>query len=173
MAFVVETGAGLSNANSYASLDTAIAYALDRGLTFATSPSSLGEQALVRATQAVDSLYRLRFSGTKHNGRSQALEWPRDNATDIDGETIANNEIPIEVIHATCELAVREFTNPNSILPDLERGGAIRAIRAGSVSIEYGSNASNTTVWQTVNGIMASLIGGGVGSSNFAFVTRG
>jgi Putative DnaT-like ssDNA binding protein len=157
MAFVVEDGTGVTGATSYCSEDDFDTYTEDRGYAVVVGDT---EQALVRATQCLDGIYRLQFSGTKTHGRSQSLEWPRTDATDAEGLTLATNEIPIEIIEATCELALRELAAPNSILPDLERGGGIQSLRAGSVAITYTNAAATTTTLQLINGILSSLIGG-------------
>lgn len=156
---VVETGANVSGANGYVTMEACATYAAARGLTFGDSPSTSGEQAIIRATAALDSIYRHALPGYKTNGRSQNLEWPRTAAYDREGLLIATTEIPTEVIQATCEMAVRELATPNSMMPDLERGGAIKSIRAGSVSIDYGANAASQTTYTIIDGLMTSLLG--------------
>lgn len=168
---VVEDGTGVADANSYVSEDTADEYFDDRADTDWSSSSNDAEAALIRASQALDMIYRLRYPGTRANGRDQGLEWPRDNATDINGYTIASDEIPIEVIEATCELAKRERITPGSAMPDLER--AIRSVRAGSVAVEFSSNARASTTYQIVDGIMSNLVGGGGSSLLFGEGSRG
>lgn len=156
MALEVETGAGSGDSNAYVSRADWIAYCAARGL--ASADTEAGDQAIIRATTAIDALYGSRFPGARKNGRGQALQWPRTEAYDADGEEIASDEIPDEVIKATCEFAVRELAEPGSTMPDLERGGAIRALRAGSVSIEYAGNATARTVYSIVDGILATLL---------------
>ncbi|HWV44124.1 DnaT-like ssDNA-binding protein [Pseudorhodoplanes sp.] len=158
MALEVEDGTGKSGAESYVSVADAASYCDARGLMFSTGETVAKEAALRRATTAIDALYGSRFPGARLNGRAQALQWPRTDAYDADGEEIASSEIPDEVIKATCEFAVRELAEPGSTMPDLERGGAIRALRAGSVSIEYAGNATARTVYSIVDGILATLL---------------
>lgn len=172
MALVVEDGTGKEDADSYVELADAVAYAAARGLTFPASPAGPAEAALIRATAAIDATYRARFPGQRTNGRAQSLEWPRKYAGDAAGEPIADDEIPQEVINATCEAAVRELSSPNSMMPDLERGGQIKSLQAGSVAIEYGSNATAQTTFSLIDGILSSLIGGGNGGL-FATAVRG
>ena len=160
---IIEDGTGVAGANSYASVETADSYHSARGNSTWTEASTSPDQgktaALIRATQSLDAIYRSRFPGTKTNGRDQTLEWPRTDATDAEDEVIDDEEIPTEVIHALCELALRELVEAGSTTPDLERGGAIKRLKAGSVEIEYGSNASLNTTFQTVDGILAGLLG--------------
>lgn len=176
MAFVVEDGTGLSTATSYVSEDQADAYFEDRANEDWDTTTGDKEGALVRATQALDAIYRSAYPGTRALGREQALEWPRIDAVDAAGWTVDDQEIPIEVIEATCELALREVLAPGSVLPDLERGGAIKAIKAGSVAIEYADAAGGTTTLQLIDGILGPLIGGSAqsgGGFSFGIVARG
>jgi hypothetical protein len=158
MAFTLEDGTGISDANAYVSLDFCITYCTDRGLTFSTSPSSLGEEAIVRATAALDAMYRFRFNGYKTHGRNQALEWPRTAAYDREGYLISGALIPIEIQNAVSEMAVREYASPGSMLPDLERGGAVQMLRAGSVEVQYAANAAMATTFQLIDGMLTGLL---------------
>ena len=89
----------------------------------------------------------------------QGLGWPRSGATDVDEQEIAEDEVPIEVVEATIELAVRELASPGSTTPDLERGGSVLRVKAGSVEVQYGAQAIPTTTFTLVDGILAPLIG--------------
>jgi hypothetical protein len=158
MTLVVEDGTGLANADAYVSLDDCEAYAAARGLTFATSPSAAGEAAIRVATAFIDNTYRSRFTGQRLNGRSQALEWPRIYATDAAGNDIASDEIPVEIVNATCEAAIREFAAPGTLTPDLERGGGVKRLKAGSVEIEYMAGALAQTLFTAVDAALSGLI---------------
>lgn len=169
MAFTVEDGTGIEGANSYVSENDLGTYTDDRGVTLASGDA---EAALIRATASIDAIYRSRFPGWRTNGRSQGLEWPRSGASDAEGNEIAEDEIPVEIVNAVCEFAVRELTTPGSTAPDLERGGNIRRMKAGSVEIEYGGNATANTVFQIVDGILAGLLGGNSTSQYTASAVR-
>ena len=155
MSIVVEDGTGIADANSYASEDDFDNYTDDRG--YVVTPGDT-EAALIRASRSLDAKYRRRYPGTRLLGRDQGLEWPRQDATDAEGNIIDENEIPEEIIDATCELALRELSSPGSTMPDLERGGAVRRLQAGSVSVEYATSASVTTTFSLVDGILSSLL---------------
>src|SRR5215208_3350644 len=143
MAIIVEDGSGVVGANAYVSVDECAAYCDERGLAFGASPTLTGEQAIIRATEAIDATYGSRFPGYRTYGRDQSLQWPRTAAFDAEGIEIAGDEIPQEIKDATCEAAVRELATPNSMLPDLARGGAIQRVKAGSVEVEYAANAAS------------------------------
>lgn len=152
---IVEDGTGLANANSYASEATFEAYCEPRGLT---AGSGDVEAALVRATAWLDATYRARYPGVKSNGRSQALEWPRGWAEDADGNAISATEVPIEIVNATCEAALRELSEAGSLAPDLERGGDIRRLKAGSVEIEYGAAAPVATTFAAIDNALSGIL---------------
>lgn len=162
---VVEDGSGVEDANSYLDVAAFKEYADARGLSYEGKSDPFIEQALIRGTTWLDSAYRARWPGVRLNGRSQALSWPRFGATDADGEEIAEDEIPQEVLDATAEAAFRELSAPGSLSPDLERGGAVRRLKAGSVEVEYATTAAAGTTFSAIDGILSGLLTGG-GSSD-------
>jgi hypothetical protein len=80
MALVVETGAGLSNADAFGSLADFKTYHDARGNSYATYPDADIEKAIRRATDFLCRYYT--FVGTKKT-KAQALAWPRAKAEDI------------------------------------------------------------------------------------------
>lgn len=166
MALVVENGDGVDGANSYLSQLEFKEYADSRGLSYEGKTGPEIESALIRATAWIDATYRSRWPGTRLNGRSQPLAWPRSEATDADGEEIAEDEVPQEVLDATAEAAFRELTDSGSLSPDLERGGDIRRLKAESVEIEYSTTAATKTTFSVIDGILSGLLAG-VASSGF------
>lgn len=184
MSILVEDGSGLVGANSYASEDDGDNYCEDRALTnWTDNTTGDKEGALIRASAALDAIYRTRYPGVRLKGRDQGLEWPRGATTsststtiipvlDAEGNEIPSDEIPIEVIQATIELAVRELVTPGSAMPDVER--LVKRVKAGSVEVEYAGNASDRTNFNIVDSIMSSLIGGlSVTPSLFGEAVRG
>lgn len=155
----LNTTAGDANADSYNTLDEISAYATSHGLTFVTSPSSAGEAAARVAAQWIDARYGARFPGYKTNGRSQSRAWPRTAAYDAEDLLLDSTEIPHEIKDAHAEAAIREYASPGTLAPDLERGGSIKRLKAGSVEIEYGADATSGTVFSTIDGILNSLFG--------------
>jgi len=175
VALVLEDGTAPAGANSYVTVAVADDYHSVRGnatwTEASTSPDQGKTAALIRATAAIDANYRARFPGVRTNGRSQSLEWPRAYAVtgtstatgtiaDAEGWEIAANAIPQELKDAVCEAALRELVEAGSMMPDLDRGGAIRRMKAGSVEIEYGGNASAKTTYTLIDGILGKLLGG-------------
>jgi hypothetical protein len=177
MTVTVEDGTGIEDANSYVSADDAETYCENHGLSSWTSSSDddAKEAALIRASAAIDARYGACFPGTRLKGRDQGLQWPRLAAYDISGWLIGDKEVPVEVINATIEAAVRELATPNSLMPDLERGGQIQSIRAGSVGIIYANGAPARTTFILIDGILANVLNGmdGSGGGLFGRAVRG
>lgn len=105
----------------YGTLEDANEYHAARGnARWAASTDDYRLAALVRASQALDGLYGPRFPGTVANA-AQELLWPRKDLT-FRGASVPVTEVPVPVIRATYELALRELVSPGSIAPDLPAG---------------------------------------------------
>jgi hypothetical protein len=152
----VEDGTGVSGANSYLSAADFEAYADARLYSFGADADAIAS-ALIRATAWIDATYRSRWPGVRTYGAMQSLLWPRKagsivngsyvpdrwmtTVTDAEGVSIATTEIPQLLKDALAEAAYRELNSPGSLSPDLERGGAIQSLQAGSVEIVYSTTA--------------------------------
>lgn len=170
MAIVVEDGTGMANSNSYASETELDDYCDERAITLADGDA---EAALIRASSALDGAYRMSYPGYRTLSRDQAMEWPRTAAYDYEGVMIDASTVPYEIKHATFEMAIREVAEPGIMTPDLERGGFIRRMKAGSVEIEYGGS-NNQTIFTIIDGIMSKIIGyGATQSPMFGSTIRG
>jgi hypothetical protein len=162
---VVETGSGVTGANAFLSVADWKAYADQQGWDYSTAEYTEDQigSAIVRGRAWLDAMYRSRWPGSRANGREQSTAWPRKDATDGDGEVIVDDEIPAEVKDASAEAAWRELQEPGSLSPDLERGGAIKSLKAGSVEITYADGASSLTVYsgiaQMLDGLLTTLPG--------------
>lgn len=175
MALIVEDGSGLANAESYVSVSDCAAYAMARGLTFPATPEDKAEAALCRATSYIDNTYRTRFPGQRKKFRLQALEWPRVGVVDMNGFPVMSDEIPTEIVRATCEAAVRELSAPGSLLPDVTPGKIKKRAKVGDIEVEYavgaGGVASQQPISPIIDGILAALIG--IGQPFSATAVRG
>lgn len=105
MAFVVEDGTGLSNANAYIAVAFADAWFLDVGDTSWTGSDAVKEQAIVRATRYIDTVFAGRVLSTPLVS-TQALLFPR----------VQWEGVPVGVQRATAEYARRALTA--ALLPD-------------------------------------------------------
>lgn len=173
MALVVETGTGAADAESYVSVAVFQAYCAARAITPASADVATVEAGLRRATAALDAKYRPRFKGYRTNRRKQALEWPRTNALDDANRVyIGQYEIPVEVINATCEAAVRELASPGAMNPDVKPSAFVKRRKAGSVEIEFKDSGPVTTTFLRIDQILAPVLTGGA-AGFIGFSARG
>lgn len=157
MAFTVETGAIVANANAYVSVTAAKAYWDDRGVSYAAYTDSQLEKAIVRATSYIDASYT--FKGTLVD-EDQTLSWPRAGVVDKNGREIAEDVIPPQVIAATCELAHYSLTESlTSVVTGSDR---VKRVKAGSAEVEFEASALDEgTRYAFVDRLLAGLIAGG------------
>ena len=158
MALTVEDGTGLADADSYVSASSFATYAVNIGAALTAGPDET-DAALRRATSWLDATYAARFPGFRYRGRLQALAWPRSGALDISGSPIGVDEIPREIERAVCEAALREIAEPGALAPDMERGGAIQSVQAGSVGVTFAAGAPAETTFSAIDNALAPLIG--------------
>jgi hypothetical protein len=147
MAFVVETGAGLSNANSYASVSAADSYVADRGITgWASLSQTIKEQSLVKATDYLEATYRAAWKGNRVS-ETQALSWPRYNVV-VDGFNFASNVVPLQVVNACIEMAIRASAG-ETLLAD--QGQRVRREKIDVIEVEYQDYSDPTQRYPLVN----------------------
>ncbi|OAN76751.1 hypothetical protein A8B82_15275 [Sulfitobacter sp. EhC04] len=129
MALVVETGAGISGAESYATVAAIDAFWGNRQHTefytaWDAASAEAKEGAAREASGYLDALLSTSYRG-RRKGWLQGLEWPRSEARDDDGFDLP--ALPPQLIRATCELAARAVTGPLS--QDAEVSGGIKRTR--------------------------------------------
>lgn len=112
MAIVVEDGSGIDGSNSYASVTDLTAYATARGLTIPADEAAQ-EVLLIQAMDAIESLEDS-FIGERTFIDADALAWPRTDPSNIvdgsltlsNGQIVADDAIPKQLVLAQCQLAV-------------------------------------------------------------------
>lgn len=155
----------------YGTLEGALAYHTARNndawLNAPDSPDSPDDYryaALMRGSDYIDAVYGSRYPGSRTDGRAQDRPWPRKNATDQEGNEIADDEVPVEIEQATYEAALRELESPGSLLPDYIAAERVRRERVeGAVEIEYSDKfqgaAGAIPVVSLIDGILEPLLG--------------
>lgn len=136
MALVMEDGNGLPTANSYADVTYADEYFTTRGIAAWTGTNDAKEQALIRATDYIETVNSTKFKGTQafvsdppDPEVDQALSFPRD--TRVSYEYIDYDElekpvvIPAVLKKATCEYALRALTATLLVDPVVDETGAM------------------------------------------------
>lgn len=110
---VVETGSGVTGANSYISLADATSYLAVHSLAATwtgLASDDLRNEALIKATRYIEARFGRRFLGHKALP-GNALSWPRLAIYDeLAREQYAQGTIPDLLKNAQCEYAVRAAT---------------------------------------------------------------
>lgn len=144
MAFTVEDGTGLEDANSYASYADWTAYWADRG----TAPAGAEEdvkKALVRGADYMSIRYR--FRGRKLT-EEQGLDWPRYGARDADGVYLEG--VPEVVVRANIELAARALEGDLAPDPTTDASGQTvvsSRVKVGPIEREFTFNGGGSSAW--------------------------
>lgn len=157
----------------YGTVSDADAYHLARGNAAWTGDNAVKTAALQRATDYIDGRYRKMtaggcwvsmFRGARTDGRAQDLEWPRTGATDGEGNEIPDDEVPVEVEHATYEAALRELADPGSLSPTFTPSQQVTREKVGPVEVAYaegqgsGAMPANRPVVPAIDDIIAGLL---------------
>lgn len=132
--FTVEDGTGLANANSYASVSTAVDYlsANIHATSFLNAVSAVQEKCLVRAAQLLDQF--VDWYGSRAT-TVQALEWPREGVLGRDGVTyIEKTVVPVWLQQAVAEYARFLYDADRSSDPDSQN---VKSLKADVVEIEF------------------------------------
>ena len=164
MALIVESGAGLSTAESYISVADADSYHALRGNTSweALDDIDQKEPALRRATDYMIQVYRTRWKGVRMQA-TQALDWPRSGVYTEPfmyggiGEQpylVADDIVPPEVAQACARLALKAVSE--DLAPDLER--ATRREKVGPLEVEYEPGAVQYKKFRDVDNLLASYL---------------
>lgn len=176
MAFVVEDGTGLPNANSYSDVAYADEYFEERGVTAWTGEDTQKQAWLVQATDYIEQVFGARFVGVKKTAE-QALSWPRTHAVARDGAVLADDALPSALVRACCQYALRAIQGP--LMPDpLVSAEGYNVVtsrkKVGPIEKEFrvmGSSGSPILVrsYPAADSLLTVLLNGGTGGTR---VTR-
>lgn len=150
MALIIETGAGIPGADSYADEVYAAAFLAAHGYR----PFVNAEQSLRRGTRYIELVFGRKWPGQRTKGREQGLSWPRKNVLDGDGNLIPEDEVPNEVMAATVEAG--RLVGPDGVLPATAR--LQKSITVGPISIEYADTEEATKIVPLVEGWLEGLL---------------
>lgn len=138
--FVQEDGTGKADATSYASFTQYQQYWLNRGETI-TDTEAIVQGLLNLATEYIDNTYR--FKGTPSDVTVQALKWPRinlENSYYAEYDTPDFDEVPVELINATCWLAKESKKGTLNLVNE-----SISSETLGPVQKSYGRHSGYTS----------------------------
>lgn len=170
MSIIIETGEGLADAESYASVAAADARCASLGKsTWAALAEADKEIALRKATLFM-STYRTRWAGRRMSS-AQALDWPRYGVV-VDGFPVLSTIVPVDVVNACIDLAVRASVGAD-LLPDLDTGSnVIKKTKVGPIEDEYFQNTTDARErFVAVDALLAPYFGS-TGGGNSIKVTR-
>lgn len=154
MSLIVETGEGLANANSYASIAEANAYFLERNdAEWAALTDSAKGASLINATEFLDSTFADAYSGSKST-YEQALQWPRIDAIS-DRFDLASNIVPREIKIATYQMALRASRGKPLVADQSQR---VKREKVDVLEIEYQDSSSPAEVYSYVNSILKPIL---------------
>ncbi|WP_312435402.1 DnaT-like ssDNA-binding protein [Janthinobacterium sp.] len=167
---VIETGAGLADAESYASVAAADARCTSLGLTAWAALAETDKEIALRKAVLFMATYRTRWAGLRVYQR-QALDWPRYNVV-VDGFIVPSTTVPLDVVNACIDLAVRAGSGED-LLPDLDTGSnAIKKDKTGPLETEYFQNTTDARErFVAVDALLAPYFGS-AGGGNSMRVTR-
>ena len=133
MALIVETGAGVTGANSYVSLVDAQAFADARGLSVVLTEGLL--------MLAMDQLNSLRFNGVKSDS-DNPLPYPRTGAYDCEYDLIDEDVVPAGIIAAQVWIAVytAQGSDPSAVATP-----QIKFEKVDVLEVEYAVSDGATT----------------------------
>lgn len=152
MTLIVETGAGLSDAESYCSVAFADQYHGDRGNTSWFSGCDR-EAALRKATDFMMQRYGQKWLGYRRYS-TQALDWPRVSIV-VDKYIVVEPDIvPLDIQKVCAELAYRSLTS--SLDADLSQG--VTRTKVGPIEVEYDRNSSQKVIYGSVENTLSKYL---------------
>ena len=153
----VEDGSGVVGANAYLDVDAFKAEAEISGWDLTAFTDDQITAAIIRGRRAIDRRNWIRWAG-EATYDNQITAWPRSDVVTDAGLEYPEDKIPQDVIDASAEAAWRELQSPGSMSPDLERGGAIKSLKAGSVEVVYADGATAETAFTAINDLLGSWL---------------
>lgn len=131
MPLVVETGAGVTGANTYQSLETAKERALEMGIALGTNDAAI-VAALLAATPRLDTARQ--WNGAATGKRA----FPRHGLVDSQGREYADDEVPDDIVLAQLLLAAEHL---RASLLGTQTKGAIAKVKVEEVEVTYAAGA--------------------------------
>ena len=160
--FIVEDGTGLPNANSLISVADATLIIENYGNStdWVNASEDEKENALRQATRYLDLHYS--WTGYKREP-DQALQWPRYETYDEDGNLMDSDAVPSRVLQACAYLAVKE-TEGDILLEDFDNESKVKKTKdvVGPITEEreYVLGEAPDKTYQTVDKLVDPFVYG-------------
>lgn len=133
---IVEDGTGVSNANSYVTIEQARTFAAMRGITLPSEDEKL-KTHIFDAMDFVEG-YSARFKGRKLDP-TQELQWPRCGVY-LDGVELPYSPLPKALIDAVCQLTADSATG--GPLNGKTTSYAVKRTKVEGLEIEYATGGT-------------------------------
>ena len=174
--FTVEDGQMPDGANTYASLDDFQKYVAQRDPGYDPSSADVDVES-ANLIRAADFLNSLRWKGTTAKP-GRILAWPRKGMVYADCSPVGENEIPVQVINAQCEVAASMAGQDSDPLAPVDKTvGAVTSEKVDVIAVSYSSPDTNAysgkTGYPAVDALLASFLSGGSGKFGIVDVRRG
>lgn len=158
MTLIIETGTGVTGANSYVTVDEFRAYAEARGITSISSDDADYEVYLIKAMDKLES-YWDRYQGTKV-ATSQALEFPRMGVV-LDDLLVQQTTIPSRLKYAQMAFAMESLAGED-LLPNqlTSTPAAVVSEKVGELEVHYAqsNNLRSTPAFSKPEALLAPLL---------------
>ena len=140
MALTIETGAIVTGANSYVTVDEFRAYAEARGIISISSDDADYEVYLIKAMDKLES-YRARYQGEKVDS-DQPLQFPRVGVW-VDGFELEETTIPRELKYAQMAFAMESLAG-NDLNPTVltSTPAQVTKEKVGEIEVTYANPSS-------------------------------
>lgn len=173
--FVVETGAGIANSNSYLSVVEFKDFSDVFTREYDDYTDEEIEKGLIKSTSFIDSYFLGRYPGDRKP--KQGLEWPRDDASYQDGEEIADDVIPKEIKHVTME-AFYLIKSGVNVQPIIEGNGILKEERVKVDVIEeqkkyHSSSTPKRATYMVLEDAVSRITGGLMAFANLKILRVG
>lgn len=136
MALIPEDGSCVATANAFVTRADLIAYATDYYPDAIPADDTDTDAAIMRASSWLSTFPE--WDGTMACGRDlQGLAWPRSGVTDCNGDSIPDDEVPVEVQQATYIAALAEISTPGILTPTITPGKQVKRVKVDVIEEEY------------------------------------
>lgn len=133
---VVETGSCVPTANAFVLRAALIAYATAYYPDLTVPDDTDTDAAILRSSSWLSSFPE--WDGAMKCGRGlQGLAWPRTGVTDCNGDSVPDDEVPVEVQNATYLAALAELSSPGILTPVITPGKQTKRVKVDVIEEEY------------------------------------
>ena len=136
MTLVVETGNCIANANALVTRAGFLAYAALYYPATTVTDDETTDAAILRASQWMSTFPD--WDGSMTCGRGlQGQAWPRTGVTDCNGDSVPDDEVPVEVQNATHLATLAEYASPGILTPVVTPGKQKKSVKVDVIAESY------------------------------------